>query len=113
MNTAIAARNVASKCFLVWGERLMWGVLVCSLSDALYTLPFALIGMREAYGATGEQEYVEAESRLIDYLVRIQVTSRRHPELSGAWFRAFDYRSWEYWASDNDWGYGPWTTETG
>jgi hypothetical protein len=41
------------------------------------------------------------------------VVSTKHPELQGAWFRAFDYKAWEYWASDNDWGYGPWTTETG
>lgn len=39
--------------------------------------------------------------------------SAGRPELSGAWFRAFDYEAWDYWASDNDWGYGPWTTETG
>jgi len=31
----------------------------------------------------------------------------------GAWFRAFDYDNEEFWSSDNDWGYGPWVTETG
>ena len=54
-----------------------------------------------------------AESKLAEFLIRTQVNSTVHPELSGAWFRAFDYDAWEYWASDNDWGYGPWTTETG
>ena len=43
---------------------------------------------------------------LSDYLVRIQVASASHPELAGAWFRAFDYEKWEFWASDGDWGYG-------
>jgi len=27
--------------------------------------------------------------------------------------RAFDYGRWEFWASANDWGYGPWLTEAG
>ena len=31
----------------------------------------------------------------------------------GAWFRAFDFEKWEYWASDGDWGYGPWVTDNG
>ena len=26
--------------------------------------------------------------------------SEAHPELAGAWFRAFDYERWENWASD-------------
>lgn len=110
------------------------------LSDALYTLSFAVAGLREAYGATGLQGYADAETRLVEFLVRTRTTqamathlniisrdmserirllevtevvSKKHPELHGAWFRAFDYKAWEYWASDNDWGYGPWTTETG
>ena len=81
--------------------------------NASDTLSFALAGLREAYGATGERGYSEAESKLAEFLVRTQVKSASMPELSGAWFRAFDYERWEYWASDNDWGYGPWTTETG
>ena len=39
--------------------------------------------------------------------------SEVHSELDGSWFRAFDYDKWEYWASDGDWGYGPWVTDDG
>ena len=83
------------------------------LTDALYSLNFALIGLREAFGATGNARYADAEAALSDYLVRIQVVSTVHPELSGSWFRAFDYSRWEYWASDGDHGYGPWVTDGG
>ena len=83
------------------------------VTDSLYTLGFALAGLREAYGATGNATYAAAERKLADYMVRIQVKSAARPELSGAWFRAFDYGKQEYWSSDNDWGYGPWVTETG
>jgi hypothetical protein len=83
------------------------------LTDALYSLNFALLGLREAVGATGDARYAAAERALSDYLVRIQVVSDAHPELAGSWFRAFDYDKWEYWASDGDHGYGPWVTDGG
>ena len=83
------------------------------LTDALYSLNFALLGLREAVGATGDERYAEAERALGGYLARIQVVSEAHPELQGAWFRAFDYRRWEYFASDGDHGYGPWVTDGG
>lgn len=78
------------------------------ITDCLYSLNFAVIGLREAFGATGDVQYQVAEDKLVEYLVRIQVASEHHPELDGAWFRAFDYMRWEYWASDSDWGYGTW-----
>jgi len=83
------------------------------LTDSLYGLNFALIGLREAFGATGDDAYGDAEAALAAYLARIQASSAAHPELDGAWFRAFDYERWEYWASDSDWGYGPWVTDNG
>jgi hypothetical protein len=43
------------------------------ISDSLYTLSFALAGLREAYGATGEIEYARAETKLAGFLVRTQV----------------------------------------
>ena len=30
-----------------------------------------------------------------------------------AWFRSFDYRRWEYWASNADLGWGGWSVESG
>ncbi|HUY82085.1 MAG TPA: hypothetical protein VMU92_10220, partial [Acidobacteriaceae bacterium] len=53
------------------------------------------------------------ENRLAEFLCRIQVRSAEHPELDGAWFRAFDYQLWDYWASNADAGWGAWAIETG
>jgi hypothetical protein len=83
------------------------------ICDLLYTCNFALIGLHEAAAATGEELYTRAEGRLADFLCRIQITSTAHPELDGAWYRAFDFRQWDYWASNADWEWGPWCTETG
>jgi len=81
--------------------------------DLLYTTNFAFVGLHEAAAATGEPLYAEAEERLAKFLCRIQVRSERHPELDGAWFRAFDFRRWEYWASSADLGWGAWSIESG
>ena len=86
------------------------GDAVC---DLLYSCNFALIGLHEAAAATGDPMYAEAEDRLARFLCRIQTRSESHPELNGAWYRAFDYRRWDYWASSADWEWGPWCTETG
>jgi len=83
------------------------------LTDLLYTGSFALLGLREAAAATGESLYAEAEDRLARFLCRIQVRSEAHPELDGAWFRAFDFARWTYWGSDADGGWGAWAVETG
>ena len=63
--------------------------------------------------ATGEAYYKEAEDKLAEFLCRAQVRSERHPELDGAWFRAFDIKKWEYWASNTDAGWGAWCIESG
>ena len=81
--------------------------------DMLYSCNFALIGLHEAAAATGERLYAEAEERLARFLCRIQVRCEAHPELDGAWYRAFDFRRWDYWASSADWEWGPWCIETG
>jgi hypothetical protein len=86
------------------------GDAVC---DLLYSCNFALVGLHEAAAATGDPMYAEAEDRLARLLCRIQTRSESHPELNGAWYRAFDYRRWDYWASSADWEWGPWCTETG
>lgn len=83
------------------------------VSDSLYSCNFALIGLHEAAEATGEAFYAEAEEKLAKYLCRIQVRSEKHPELDGAWYRAFNFRNWEYWACNSDSDWGPWCTETG
>ena len=84
-------------------------------SDQLYTTGFALLGLHEAAAATPIAIGVikKVEDRLAEYLCRIQVRSREHPYLNGAWFRAFDFRRWEYWASSADWGWGAWSVESG
>jgi hypothetical protein len=82
-------------------------------TDLLYTLNFAFLGLHEAAAATREGQYREAEDRVADFLCRVQVRSEKHPELDGAWFRAFDFQRWDYWGSNNDAGWGAWCTETG
>jgi hypothetical protein len=81
--------------------------------DLLYTSNFAFLGLHEAGAATGDATYLQAENKLAEFLCRIQASSIAHPEFDGAWFRGFDYKIWDYWASNSDWGWGVWSTETG
>jgi hypothetical protein len=81
--------------------------------DLLYTSNFAFLGLHEAAAATGDTFYSHAEDKLADFLCRIQARSSVHPELDGAWMRAFDFSRWDYWASDSDHGWGVWLVETG
>ena len=59
------------------------------------------------------QDSAGAADRLAQFLVRIQTRSEAHPDLDGAWYRCFDYKRWDYWASNADSGWGGWCTETG
>jgi hypothetical protein len=81
--------------------------------DLLYTTNFAFLGLHEAAAVTHDPVYVRAENKLAAFLCRVQVQSEKHPELAGGWFRAFDFGRWDYWASGSDWGWGPWSIETG
>lgn len=83
------------------------------VADMLYTSNFAIFGLNEAAQATGEPRYIDCVNKLSDFLTRIQVKSQKHPDLDGAWFRAFDYGRWDYWASNADAGWGAWSTLTG
>lgn len=82
-------------------------------ADLLYTMDFAFIGFHEAYAATGDERFRAATDRIADFLIRAQVQSKAHPEFDGAWFRAFDFNTWDYWASNSDSGWGAWCTESG
>lgn len=84
-----------------------------SVSDLLYTCNFALIGLHEAFAATGVADYLRAEDRLAAFLCRIQTHSESHPELAGVWYRAFNFRNWDYWASNSDHDWGAWCLQTG
>jgi hypothetical protein len=81
--------------------------------DLLYTTNYAFLGLHEAAAATGDAGLQEAEDRLADFLLRVQVRSEAHPYLDGAWMRSFDYRRWEYWGSSSDAGWGAWSVESG
>jgi len=83
------------------------------VADMLYTCNFIFLGLNEAYYATGNTEYKKAVDKLGDFLLRIQVKSDNHPDVDGAWFRAFDYGRWDYWAENADAGWGAWSTLTG
>lgn len=82
-------------------------------SDLLYALNFAFIGLHEAAAATKDTFYSDAENKLTEFLCRVQIQSEKHPELDGGWFRAFDHKRWEYWASSGDAGWGAWCIESG
>ena len=84
-----------------------------SASDQLYTTGFALLGLHEAVAAAGDASLKKAEDRLAEFLCRIQIKSPEFPWLNGAWFRAFDDRRWEFWASSADIGWGAWSVEAG
>ena len=83
------------------------------VTDQLYTTGFALLGLHEAVGATGDPKLKRAEDNLAEYLCRIQTRSTKLPYLNGTWFRAFDDRRWEPWASSADIGWGAWSIESG
>lgn len=83
------------------------------VADMLYTTNFGFFALNEAAAATGDEKYKKAVDKIADFLVRIQVKSKTHQDLDGAWFRAFDYNRWEYWASNADAGWGAWGTLTG
>ena len=83
------------------------------LADMLYTSNFAFLSLTEAAAVTNDERLKEAVKKLADFMVRIQVRSKTHPELDGAWYRAFDFKRWEYWGSNADTGWGVWSTETG
>ncbi|MCM1178477.1 MAG: hypothetical protein NC308_07015 [Clostridium sp.] len=83
------------------------------VADMLYTGNFAFFGLNEAACATGDPDMLEAVEKLSDFMTRIQVRSDRFKNVDGAWFRAFNYRNWDYWASNADAGWGAQSTLTG
>jgi len=82
------------------------------VSDMLYTSNFGVFALNEAACATNNPEYRQAVNKMTDFLTRIQLHSS-HLDLDGAWFRAFDYKRWDYWASNADAGWGAWGTLAG
>ncbi len=84
-----------------------------SCCDFLYTQPFAFAGLHEATIATGNPKVRAARDKVAELLVRTQLRSQAHPEIDGAWLRAFDYKKWEYWGSSADNGWGAWGVESG
>ena len=83
------------------------------VADLLYTCNFTFLGLHEAYAATGDPQYKRMADKLAEFLIRIQVKSDKHNNLDGGWFRAFDFRQWEYWGSNADHGWGAWCIEAG
>ena len=83
------------------------------VADLVYVMHPALWGLHEGVAVTGDEDLARAADRLAEFLVRAQVRSQAHPELDGAWFRAFDMDRWDYWGSNGDHGWGAWCTETG
>lgn len=83
------------------------------VADMLYTSNFAFFGLNEAARATGDANIKQMAEKLADFLVRIQASSQKSPGIDGAWYRAFNYRDWNWWASNADAGWGSLCTLTG
>jgi hypothetical protein len=83
------------------------------IADMLYTSNFAFFSLNEAAQATQNPTYLQAVDKLAEFMVRIQSTSLGREDLDGCWFRAFDYKNWEYYGSNADHGWGAWGTLTG
>jgi hypothetical protein len=83
------------------------------VTDQLYTTGFALLGLHEAAAATHEAKLKHAEDKLADFLCRIQTRSKKIDYCNGTWFRAFDDKRWDFWASSADVGWGAWSLEAG
>ncbi|MFO7637063.1 MAG: hypothetical protein R6W96_07125 [Clostridia bacterium] len=81
------------------------------VTDLLYTLGFAFLGLYEARDLNPKAEMMYRGIK--DFLCRIQVKSTTHPYLHGAWLRSFDLRGWEYHGSSSDIGWGAWCAESG
>ncbi len=83
------------------------------VADMLYTSNFAVFALNEAACATGDPQIRKMADSLGEFLVRIQARSDEHKSVDGAWFRAFNFRDWDYWASNADAGWGAQSTLTG
>ena len=83
------------------------------VADMLYTSNFAVFALNEAACATGDPKIRKMADDLGEFLVRIQARSKERKNVDGAWFRAFNYRDWDYWASNADAGWGAQSTLTG
>lgn len=82
-------------------------------SDQLYVSGFVLDALHETAAVLPDPQVKEAEDRLSAFLCRIQVRSQAVPYVNGGWFRAFDFKRWEYWAASGDSGWGAWSLEAG
>ena len=69
--------------------------------------------MYEASITLKDQRLRETVQKMAKFFCRIQVRSKKHPYLDGAWMRSFDFRKWEYWGSSADIGWGAWSVESG
>ena len=88
-----------------------------TVSDTLYTLPFAVWGLHEAYLLTKDSLFGGMLSDLTMYLMETQVfveeDKAEHSYLNGSWLRGFDFERKEYFGSSSDIGWGPYSVESG
>ena len=82
------------------------------ISDQLYTTSFAAMNFWIAYKATGDLFYRENFFRVMDFLARIQISSRDRT-INGGWMRGFDYALWDYYGSNADQSWTAYCLETG
>jgi hypothetical protein len=109
------------------GEAPLTQVNGDTVTDVLYSNNYALASLVEAAAAMaasmeegGKDAEEDAYARLgapadalATYIAATQITSDAFPGLDGSWMRGFDYTLWDFWGSASDWGWGPWSVETG
>jgi len=118
INTTCIEKAPASNAAYGTGEGGLMQENTDPAADLLYAQNFALMSLHEAAHAVGPStptglRYSKAVDGLVDFFVRVQAQSTAQGNIDGAWMRACDVDKWEYWAAANDYGYGPWETETG
>ena len=78
---------------------------VWDLSGKMWLKPsrgiLVVAGLHEAAAVLQNVTIKKEEDRLAEYSTAANCSSE-HAELDGAFFRAWDYRKWEVWASDAD-----------
>jgi hypothetical protein len=86
------------------------------IADFLYGNNYALVSLIEAAAADPGAGLEPAALRLAAFTAAAQAAvpgGGPLAALEGAWLRAFHFGYWDFWGAAADWGWGPWSVETG
>ena len=82
------------------------------IADQLYTNNFLLLNLWEGWKSTGDPEVLQFYNELRAFFCKSQIQSKLRTH-NGAWMRAFDLNSQEYYGNLGDTGWGPYCIESG